>query len=419
MSTNNLTLLQRAILATLFLYPILLLSVQGGTNVLFFILFVISVAVWIDLRLWLTVIKDRSAIFFSLAMASPLVATLSSQAYHGTFDSLYWDAPARFLLAIPIFYALKNSALPIISALKYAFPLGAISALFAVLYTQYFGVQEFGQRASISYLNPIHFGNLALILSILSASFIAPIKHENFNANTLQISGLIAGVLASALSGTRSGWIVIPIVLIAWLLLNRKAGLFKRAAIGLMAISVVAISGYLLIDVIQQRVHETMSEIVFLMNGDFSSSLGQRIQLWIAGFYMFVENPVFGVGPSEFFHSVDKLQVAGIIHSFPQYVYGTEVHNYYVATMAELGILGLLSALAIFVVPLSMFFRAASSQIDTVKISAAAGTFFVLGFFIFCITVEMFNIKMIASFYALTVAALLAATSSVETANKH
>lgn len=40
----------------------------------------------------------------------------------------------------------------------------------------------------------------------------------------------------------------------------------------------------------------------------------------------------------------------------------------------------------------------------------------VLGFMVYCVTVEMFNLKMIATFYAMTVAVLLAAAYGRETA---
>lgn len=411
MFKNNLTPLQRTILVVLFFYPILLLSVKGGTNALFAILLVLSIVVWFRDSLWSKFIKDRPAIYFSLAMASPLLATLASQAYHGAFDSLHWDSPARFLLAVPIYYALKHSNLPIVSTLRYAFPLGAISSLLIVLYTQHQGLNEFGERASNTFLNPINFGNLALVLGISTACLMIPIRRPNFLDNALQLSGLIAGLVASALSGARGGWIAIPFVLIAWLLLNRPINVLKRLTIGLIVMAAIAVAGYFFADVVQQRARQTMMELASIMNGDFSTSFGQRIQLWMAGLYMFMANPIFGVGPSEFFSSIDKLQASGVIQALPKNLYGTEVHSYYIATMAKLGTLGLLSAFAIFLVPLAMFFGAVKSQIDTVRIPAMAGICFVISFSMFCLTVEMFNIRMVASFYSLTIAALLAAAS--------
>jgi len=344
-----------------------------------------------------------------------LAATLASQAYHGDIDSLYLDYPSRFFLSIPIYYALKNSQIRIVQILRYGMPLGAISALCVVLFVRYHGLNEFGSRASNLYLNPIHFGNLSLALGVLSACLISQTALPSLRANALQLSGLIAGLSASALSGTRGGWIAIPIVIIAWLYLSSETNKIKRLVIGLVAMGAVAIASYLLVDVVQQRVHESVAEFTSVLRGDFSSSLGLRMQLWLAGIHMFMENPLFGVGPNEFFSSMERLHNSGVIPPVPSSVFGTEVHSYFIACMAELGALGLLSALAIFFVPLFMFLKASKSKIDTVRISARAGVCFVLSFFVYCLTVEMFNIKMIASFYGLTVAVLLAAAHTMQT----
>ncbi|OGS92733.1 MAG: hypothetical protein A2061_04455 [Gallionellales bacterium GWA2_59_43] len=416
MPNTNPTAINRIILLILFLYPVLLLSVQGGANVLFVVLLVISLVIWVKLNLWRKFLKERSAIFFSVAMTSILAATLLSQTYHDTFNSIHGDSPARFFVAIFIFYALRSLDLNIIPALKYGLPLGAITALFVALFIQYDGSSEFGLRASNSYLNPIHFGNLSLLLGMLSACFVTDIKRTGFSANRLQIAGLIAGLSASALSGTRSGWVAIPVVLAFLLFSSDRPDKLKRLVGAVAVMTITAVICFLSVNVVQQRVYETAAEISAIMNGDFNSSFGLRIQLWVAGFHMFIDNPIFGVGPSEFFSSMDKLYASGMISSVPSSIYGTEVHSYFVACAAELGGVGLLSAVSIFLVPLAMFVDAAKSRVDTVRIAAMAGICLVVSFFTFCLTAEMFNIKMVASFYALLVAALLAATHVVEKA---
>ncbi|MFA6204542.1 MAG: O-antigen ligase family protein, partial [Gallionella sp.] len=398
------------VLLILFLYPVLLLSVQGGSNVLFVILLVMSLVVWAKLKLWQVFFKERSAIYFFLSMTSILAATLLSQTYHSAFNSLYWDTPARFFFSIFIFYALKNLGLNMIPALKYGFPVGAIAGLFAALLVQYNGASEFGERASNSYLNPIHFGDLSLLLGMLSVCFVANLKRTTLLANGLQIAGLIAGLSASAMSGTRSGWVAIPIVLAFLLFISDRPDKLKRLVVALAVMAITAVAGFLLMDVVRQRVYDTAAEISAIATGGFDSSFGLRIQLWVAGFHMFIDNPIFGVGPGEFFSTMDKLYLSGAISSVPQSIYGTEVHNYFVANAAELGVLGLVSAISIFLVPLKMFVDAAKSRIEAERIAARAGICLVISFFMFCLTAEMFNIKMVASFYGLSVAVLLGST---------
>jgi O-antigen ligase len=70
----------------------------------------------------------------------------------------------------------------------------------------------------------------------------------------------------------------------------------------------------------------------------------------------------------------------------------------------------LLSILAIYFVPFFLFLRAAKSGTQQQIGAAMMGMCLTLGFFVFGLSVETFNLKMTAAFYSLTVAVLLAAT---------
>jgi O-antigen ligase len=85
-----------------------------------------------------------------------------------------------------------------------------------------------------------------------------------------------------------------------------------------------------------------------------------------------------------------------------------EVHNEILANMAKLGIVGLLSILAVYFVPLIIFLRTLKSNSDTKRTAAMMGGCLVLGFLVFGLSVETFDMKMNAAFYSLTLAVLLA-----------
>ena len=88
-----------------------------------------------------------------------------------------------------------------------------------------------------------------------------------------------------------------------------------------------------------------------------------------------------------------------------------EVHNEILAKTVNLGIFGLLSILSVFAVPLIIFIRSARSSFAQARTAAYMGICLVTGFFIFGLSVEIFNLKMTAAFYSLTVAVLLAAAT--------
>ena len=393
----------------LFLYPLLLLTVKGGMGVIFFLLFFLSVAILAKTRNRLPSL-GLPDYWFAFAMSSSLFATLLSQAYHANFLFRYWDSPARLMLAIPIYLALKNLGVRIATALETGLPLGAIAGFLVAATNQYFQFGSLASRLSTSYMNPIHFGNLALLLGILSLCSINWTGKDNRYLLALKMLGLFSGVGASIMSGTRGGWIAIPFVMLVWIFFQPNIDKGKMLVRGIGIIACLLVVSYLCIDGVQQRVDQLITEAVSISRGELHTSMGLRLQLWHAATIMFMENPLFGVGPDAFFQKISELQQSGAIPNADSETYGTEVHSYYFALMAELGVFGLAAGFTTFVIPLALFFKASKSAHQFNRIAASMGACTVVSFIIFCVTVEMFNLKMVASFYAVTVAVLMAAS---------
>jgi len=87
------------------------------------------------------------------------------------------------------------------------------------------------------------------------------------------------------------------------------------------------------------------------------------------------------------------------------------VHNGILAKSVGFGIFGLLSIVSVYTVPLFIFLRSTRTSFAQAKTAAFMGICLVTGFIIFGLTVEIFNLKMTAAFYSLTVAVLLAAAT--------
>jgi hypothetical protein len=80
---------------------------------------------------------------------------------------------------------------------------------------------------------------------------------------------------------------------------------------------------------------------------------GERWVMWTAAFRVFLQHPVFGVGPSnwgvfasEFFHPGDLPDPFALN---PGRLYGRNTHNYHVQVLAEQGVVGMLAYLWMFV----------------------------------------------------------------------
>ena len=167
---------------------------------------------------------DRADSYFSIAMASGLIAIFVSQLYHHDLIARYFDSDARFLLAIPVLLALRHINIRILSIMQYAFPLGAIAALTAVLVTNS-GVRT---DASTSFMNHIHLGDMALLLGFLSLFSVNWTGRDHLLVKLLKILGLIAGLAVSVLSSARGGWIAIPVFVFVFIYFRTNGRLLNK-----------------------------------------------------------------------------------------------------------------------------------------------------------------------------------------------
>lgn len=404
-------MIERGSMLILLLYPILLLTVRGGMGLLFFLMLILAVTALVKNG---PPVINRADYWFAFAASVMLIATILSQAHHNNFLPRFWDSPSRFLLAVPAYMVFRSLSVRVISILEIGIPVGAMTGLLATAFNQYFHADVLDTRWTVSFMNPIHFGNLALLLGVLSLCSINWIKPDSRYVLTLKLIGFVAGVCASILSGTRGGWVAIPFMLLVWGLFQPRVSRLKLIMWCAVAALIMSFAGYFLVDNVQLRVDETVAEMVSISHGNLDSNFGQRLQLWHAAIIMFMQNPIFGVGPDAFFQTMTRLQQDGILQSVSSSTYGTEVHSYYFAAVAELGLLGLLAGISMLVIPLVLFLKFSKSKDQFVRVAATMGACTVTAFIFFCFTVEMFNLKMIASFYALTVAVLLGAANRQE-----
>ena len=173
-------------------------------------------------------------------------------------------------------------------------------------------------------------------------------------------------------------------------------------------VGLIGLCAYLFVDPIHQRLWMIYSDLTLFTSGNVDTSIGVRLQLWKAAFHLIAENPFLGVGADGFGQAMDALSASGFITPDAAGLGKGEVHNEILAQTVRFGIFGLCSILAIYFVPFYLFLRAAKSGTHQQNGAAMMGMCVTLGFFVFGLTVETFDLKMTAAFYSLTVAVLLA-----------
>lgn len=397
----------RIFMLFLLCYPVLLLTVKGGMNGLFFLLLITSLFyLFRTPKPLATSLWDGYSIAFAAAMASPMLAVFLSQAYHGAFTAPAYDAPSRFLLAIPIFLALRQVNMSTITILQYGFPLGALSAYF------YAVISPRAWNDGIDFVNHIHFGDSALMLGFLSLLGINWVQRDRIPVLILKVCGLLAGLYLSERSGARGGWAAIPVFIFIWFLSRNPERPWRKLAAAMLSVLLLGVLSYALIETVQLRLDMIFHDLADYYHGNKDTSIGIRLQLWQAAIHLFVEYPVFGVGPEGFAQMMAPLNDSGMLTSEAARYGRGEVHNEILAKTAALGIFGLLSIVSVYAVPFIIFARSTRSPATQTRATAFIGTCFVAGYFIFGLTAEIFNLKMTAAFYSLTVAVLLAAVTN-------
>jgi O-antigen ligase len=409
----------------LFAYPILTLTVAGAVNTIFFLLFLISVGVLLN-EIWPRAVTPTTencstdplsklaAWLYFLSMAALPIAVFISQWANHRWGWHYYDAVSRFFLSAPIFFALRKIPAKNLMSVWPGFIIGALVACgLAAWFPHNWGGGDNLERVGSSFVNPIHFGDIALTLGVISAFGIGcrgnirpPGSALYYLIATL---ALIAGVYASILSGSRGGWIAVPAFALLAYSINRTRVSFFALNSGMFVMFALAIFTYSFIPEIHHRIDMIPKNLHDFYQGNENTSIGVRFQLWKAAFLIFFEHPLFGVGMGGFKALMGPMQLSGQLTQLAADFGRQEVHSELLSRLSQLGIVGFAAIMAVYFVPGWLFWQRLRALNPASRASARMGLVLVSGFFVYGLTVETFDLTMTAAFYALTTAVLLAA----------
>ena len=246
--------------------------------------------------------------------------------------------------------------------------------------------------------HPITFGNLALAMGVLSLCALPGWRKGGLVV--LPFLSLSAGILASILSGSRGGWVALPLLApLLWLAVGaRRAGYAAVAALGLLAlIYVLPESG------VGPRVQGAVLAVSdYLTKQDASTTVGVRLELYKAAWIMFREHPWLGVGRDQFQPELLQLAAQGQLQASPALQYSS-AHNDALHFLATGGILDFSFLILLYGAPFAFFLRAWRSADPVVRPPAMAGLIIVISFIAFGLTDVMFWLMMTKVFYVMMV----------------
>lgn len=295
------------------------------------------------------------------------------------------DQASRYILLIPILLLLLNIAprLPILWA---GIVVGSISSAMVAIWQGYW-LDIY--RPSGFMTSAIPFGNISLMAGILCLAGIRWAHSQGRHVRTWQIVlaiGFLAGLFTSVLSGSRGGWLALPIVLALFCIafLNKKN--LRQAAIStVLLIAAIGVVVSILRAEIATRLETAVIEVSeYTQQHNSDTSVGQRLEAWRAAVINIAEKPILGWSYKDYAARLEEL--AAEKKTSQSITELANTHNNYLEVWLHQGIFGLLAFLAMFIVPFWFFCKRLRSPNIKVQALAVGGASLLVSFFIFGLT---------------------------------
>jgi O-antigen ligase len=391
--------------ALLFLAPAVNLVWRGGTGYCFFAILALALGAAVANRRTPGYFAAlRTYRWYTAGMLVFVVTIAVQQALFGYWLPRQLDALSRFLLALPVFLLLRQLPSRYLRMIGWGCAAGALTVGLWAIHDQPAGGWTDTNRLNNSYTNAIPFGDTALLLAFLSVFTLGWDGPRDWRVLPLRLLALVAGGYVSYLSGSRGGWLAVPVFVV---LLGAQYHWFahkKRLLVATLAILVCA-GALLSTERVEKRVGEATTDITLLQRGDESTSVGLRLQLWQASMRLFSHHPLYGVGKGHLEGALGDLARQGGARTE---IVNERAHSDFFSTIAEMGVIGVAS-LALLYFGLSVYFwrnrRATDPAIRAAAYSGLAVSFSTV---VFGLTIDVLVPIMVTVLLSLLSAAFLA-----------
>jgi len=302
---------------------------------------------------------------------------------------------SRFILVVPIFLMVRRFGISK-DAVKWGVFVGALFAgVWALYQKQVIGIHRaFGGTSSLAHA----FGDISLLLGFMSVALFQPNWSKNWRWSFIVLIPLSFGVFASFASGTKGGWISVPILCWIMVTLVRHPSYVKRFAVQAVVATGAVLLWYFL-PFIQARVGNIPHEInVYFETNKVNGSAGHRLALWHAAMLIFIDNPLFGTGINSYAVAKIPFLESGLVPSSVSGDIG--VHNQFFKALVEFGLLGLISVASIY----GVFIMNCRQYIQENKGLAITGLFLAVGFIDFGLVESIWGINNAGVFFTVMLA---------------
>lgn len=328
------------------------------------------------------------------------------------------DVLLRPILAIPLLYLLIRTR-PSEGILWIGMSLGAILAGLNAIY-EVLGTGHSARAQGVT--GAITYGNTALVMGFIAAIGIPYFRRLGSVYIFIPIAALLLGLLGSFLSGTRGGWIALP-VLTLLLIWNHWRPTYRYVAVacGLTLIITASLAFVVPHTNVHKRIDAGISEVTqYLENRERygGSSIGKRFEMWRAAWDLFAENPIFGGGMGNAFRNYLQEGIA-VDEYHPATAGETMPHNVFMNVLATRGLVGLAGLLALWLTLMYAFWAASKDLTIRIHALGIAGLTLLIFYIISGLTHSVMNYGRPLTFFCLYSILIVYLISESRTGNTH
>jgi len=358
----------KAINVLIFLFPVVINSVKGVSDLILLILAGIGIFIAISQKLSPFNIKEIKVLsyltvgyFFAVCLSVIFSGKAAELAHFLTRDYYFLFTP---FIALAFYKAEIN-----LNYLLKGIKVGLIVLGLIVIDQLSLGVS----RPS-GVMNAGVFGNLVVSMFIVALVFI---QYETFKQKFFTCLSLLSGLFVIVASGTRAAWVTLLLLLGVYLFqFLRQKNTLRRTSmmIAILAATIFFVGS--LNTTVNDRVHLAYNQASNWLSGDKSaSSVGLRLEMYEFALDNIEDVPFFGHG----LRTSNIVLFENASGSMKGYLIGfNHLHNAYLTSLYNGGIVLLVTLLLILIVPFSIFVKGMSkNRGDPVFL---AGVLLTLGF---------------------------------------
>lgn len=262
-------------------------------------------------------------------------------------------------------------------------------------------------------VNAILFGNLALLTGLLCLAGLGWAWQQRYRRAWLValLLGAAGGLLASALSGTRGGWLALPLATLVFYRAYLRGWPARRRWLTIAGVALVLTSLYLMPQSgVQQRVGVAVGEATDYLAGEPNGSVGTRLEMYSGAVILIARSPWGGVGHAGYGKAMGELVAENRVA--PGASRHWHAHSDLLDAWVRRGLPAVFAVLALYLLPLWVFTPRLAAHDPAARSLAVAGVLLPVTFIDFGLSYAFFAYPVGILVYGGWLALLLAFTAS-------